>query len=507
MKTLFYALTVLVAVVQAHAENRLILDSEGMPLCLAENIKDPAEYLQFVWVKNDRYRRNIYAVSKDNTFENHWGSFFEDCILNQNATTYLNPRVYTYKPDDTLSGFSKLMITPEGARDLNPERLERVKNKHFTPEDWKHFAQASAQVALGGNTFRSEDSAEDYLKNHPIRDFSLALNRELTGKYGIAFTSQIYKAWIESQSRNAEFKSKMLDYFEKIKTGNVKPVKDRYKKHTVFIVKGIAHTLNNNKRFSGLINHIKDMGIEVVVGETLPFGRLKENEEMLNAQLEPLLAQGKHLIVISGSKGSTDVLGAMANFSSRTDGPNRQSGYGSFDGMINFSGVIAGAFVTDWITAFPQWDLMVRKLLFSQFNQLGANLKSPSELDGFKDLTQKACLSYFKVKAALLPRSTQYVSLVGTLLDDGLTKDEDILAVQNEVTRKRLSGYGANDGYVEFPGTTFPESWGLNQYTLAVNAGHSIKEGTFEGHDLMDRQEFHTMLEALLQTLGDSLGL
>jgi hypothetical protein len=169
------------------------------------------------------------------------------------------------------------------------------------------------------------------------------------------------------------------------------------------------------------------------------------------------------------------------------------------------SGVYGPSFAFDWVSRIPQWWLIRPKML-AGLRKDGANVRS---FAGFFDLrTREMGLFRQKIKKQPLPRDVLYLNVVGARGDDGLASDPAVSTVQNKLIRKQLSGYGANDGYIEYPGTMFPEDWAPHVVTAVVDGSHALIDGTLGGAWRLNvESDSRRVAVALLGALIDRMGV
>ena len=266
---------------------------------------------------------------------------------------------------------------------------------------------------------------------------------------------------------------------------------------------GFGHTLGGNDRYDPMIADMRSLGLETRVAYTQPYGRTPENAEALYYQIYNLIQEGREVLLFSASNGSLQTLAGLALFVERQQkGLMQAPGAGHIRAFVTLSGVMYGAFAADFATGFPQW-LMIKRNLSKGLQAQGISLDAFDNLDSFKDLRVDFVSGYAEKYQKDLPRDIPYINLIGTPRGTGLVKDPAMGLLQTQIVRPLLDHYGANDGYIEFPGTETPAAWGLNSYQAVVDASHAIMDGNFEGNDLTQPGPRHQMIAALLNVVGD----
>ena len=116
-----------------------------------------------------------------------------------------------------------------------------------------------------------------------------------------------------------------------------------------------------------------------------------------------------------------------------------------------------------------------------------------------------------------VPSNIFYLNVVGTRLGNGLASNPALKQIQNTI-RASISGFGANDGFVEYPDAVIPNSWfdskfdlRNNNLTLALNTSHAIGDGSFRWQnyelDLRSISERLVFYESFLLSLADQIHL
>ena len=150
--------------------------------------------------------------------------------------------------------------------------------------------------------------------------------------------------------------------------------------------------------------------------------------------------------------------------------------------------------------------MILKKKLFQEFNAQGATVNKLDDLDSMKTITTAFIRGYVKNIWPKLPKNLVIVNLVGTLLDGLSTPGSTIRIVQDQLIRTQLTNnLGANDGYIEYPGTMVPSGVGRKSVVLVANASHNFLDGSFERLDFNSQGGLEKILSSVLSSLSEEL--
>jgi hypothetical protein len=457
-------------------------DSNGMPLCLLR--ADGNEFVRLEW-KRDLYERDVYGEKMPRMgLVAQTGS--------QEVDLYQTYCQNTVRQDEGSASISKSRqkVTAGQTTVLG-----------YTIDD--ATSALLAQVRVGGIVAlaASEATPAQYLAAHPITTYTVELNREITQKYGMGFSAGVYKAFIESQPKNAALKARVMSYVSGIKPLDTdSKIADRFKGYTLAIVRGYAFNLGNNARYAAMIQDLIDAGFNVKVLDNTPYGTVDDNHTIVLQELKALIAQGQKVILIPASKGGPEALSAVSDLATEMG-----SDFKGVVAVISLSSMVSGSLPVDWAARPLIWPI-IRPILYKEFNKQGGQLTSLSMMDSFKDMSTSYLTPFYEQHPIAVAKGPIYINLVGTPLGNGLAADPGVLQVQNSVIRPFLSkDCGASDGYVEFPGTEVPATDGITSYSLAFDASHVILDGSLEGHSMSDDGSRKVVLTSILSALGDML--
>jgi hypothetical protein len=414
-------------------------DKGGMPNCIA--IED--RNLLILWNKADAYSREIYTVDSGTTS----GVDVYNCQ---------NPPEFANVPNDDKQ------LLPKGAKSVGVFSLNSPR-----------IQKSLAQIRAGANSYREEADAKSFLRKFPILNFSVATNRKLTAMYGVGFTSEIYSEVVAADANNKAFSDLIANNLH-VSAEELAPLT---KNREVIYVKGLAHELSSSKQYDVLVDNLRAAGMAVKVVKTNSYDTISKNAGIVKAALDMELKSGKNLILVGLSKGGSESLLGLSMLTSKLEGAGKPAGYGKVEAYLGLSGVYGGSFLVDYAGKMPL-QLIFGQVLKNEYKDDGKVLPS---LDGVLDIRSESMDSVMKQVAQNgLPQETSYFNLIGTMSGDGLAaKGNYIRRLQDEMIRTRLENYGANDGYIEYPGTAIPQKLVKKSFTASMNSSHALIDGTF----------------------------
>jgi hypothetical protein len=472
---------------RAQAVQTAYYDTNGMLRCLAHPT-DPSKSVVFFWNEKNPYPRSVYAatfrqlqylpVAQENdyfskncsTWQTYTSAVIQGIAWEGNVGTLVTPGTLSVEPDGTL----------------------------FT---WGSDIEARlAQVRLGSNVYH-DFSGADYLVRYPLADYTREANRTLTKAYGIGFSADIYKAWLERLPRNPEFKSKIEKSIADIQRSGDRPLARRIAHYKVLIAQGFMQTAAKN-RLQSLIDNLRGLGAEVKMMDFDPVGSIAANVPRFRDQINAELLTGQKVILISASKGAPELLTAISQINAAnltTPVPMRAPG--QIAAVITLAGMIEGSFLPDWASGVPQ-----RYLIKGSLNDGGASSGLVvTDLTGFFDMSTASLTKQREIYRATLPR-VPYYSFVGVITRDGIARDPEINMLQKSLSIPHADFHGANDGYIEYPGTHLPRSWNLQSTDVVFDSSHSILDGFYYGRDMSQLPTRKLVIESIFQSILDDLG-
>lgn len=448
----------------ARAESgQVYFDEAHMPRCIA-NASDPSAGLFFSWPKGKLYGRTIKAVAFRENPENISKYEAYGCADWKNL-------------QERLPSLGKVLSADEQSRggyELSPE-----------------VQKALAQIRSGGVVFHEETNAEDFLAAHPIELFTRSVNRELTAKYGLGFTADLYASYVSHSSPNNPRFASLVDA-KLADSSFVSAIPSRFANVTMMLANGYMQK-EGKDRLHILANDLRAVGIRTIVFNLDSVASIEDNAKSMLTQIQAEIDLGHKIILAGGSKGVPELLSAL--------GKLPKSDMGRVLAVVSFSGLSDGSFLVDWAKRFP-FNLIAKILL----KQTAKN--EEIKLTTFEGLWNMATdyfsKNYSNVLQAL-PRDVKYFCLIGVPASGSRIRDAGIASIQNKFVHPFLRGYGANDGYVEFPGTTIPRSNGLDVYELTFDAVHGISDGFYKGIDMQLDGNRRAVMNAVFDAIGDVL--
>lgn len=453
-------------------------DSSGMPKCVQPaRGESPGRGLLLRWT-GDRFKREIhYALIEDarktllfgtdpSTFEcSNWKTF---------ERHWYRLHWKTLTPEDQVVG-----------------------DYSFDPDTWARISQ----LRRGASVFHPEATGEEYLQAHPIPKFTRELNRELTSRYGVGFVAEIYKAWEEQRPENAAFKASILGNLDKAKAASLPALSARYADRLVLIANGIGNDPKDG-RLAVLKADFLALGIPTEMLITDPYGTMDENAATLGRQIEAQLVAGKKLVILGTSKAIPELSAVLASLEPKLEGAdNKPAGYGTIESVVTVSGLYDGCVLADWFDR--QWGTPVFNWVVGALGKVMDKLNHQA-LEAYREMRTDRVRQFLSERQGRMPKSIDYVNLIGVIPGDGVAVDETILALQTYLLRPLIQEYGANDGYVEYPGTSMPSEWAPRIHRLVIDAGHPLTDGSFaDEYSFTEEASRRQFFAGLFHSLAD----
>ena len=456
--------------IKAGANYKIYTDNGNMPRCLVDP-KNSQDGLLFLWKEHKQYQRTIFVTrvsSVRNYYDiDHWS---RNCSNWQKFNMKAKEDIFWERSFPAL--------------DLENTVYEGIS----LPEQ---VLRALAQVARGASIYMEEKSAKEFLEKHPIAHFTKELNQELSAKYGNGFIAELYAAWIEKQRGNEEFRKKILAAIDIAKRGKLPNLSQVYKNKKFMFAKGYMQSPKND-RIKSFVDELHFHGILADVLQVDPVGTIEKNARAIRAQIEDNLSVGHELILVGASKGMPEVLLALSELKDAS----------KIVAVINMSGMIAGSFLIDWMSQFPINFLAERILEQAARDMMDLRVES---FEGLYDMSSARLEELQEKYRSRLPQHPRYYNFVGVLGGSGIAKDPSILALQKDVTTTRVGNHGANDGYVEYPGTSISPAWVMHLDELVFHASHIILDGSFAEYNMENIEERRLVLSALFYTISQQM--
>lgn len=433
------------------------LDAKGLPRCVENGNRRG-----FMWwnVNENRYNRDVFVVQPARV---GW-----DC----------NDWV-------TVSGWGGTHIQAA----VKVKRAEVYKSSVKTIQRInisKELSERLAQIQLGASEYRSEKTGAQWLKNNPLNDYNIQLNAELTKRFGIGFTGEIYKAFVETRPQNSKIKNELVKRIEKSINNPAEQKRElaaRSGKVKLLVSLGLGWV--RGKKMEGpydvprLEQDLKSIGLNYSVLENKPFGRVKSNSQMLAVQIQEELEKGNDIMLMGACKGTAEIMNALAMIPNLVDANGKQTNpkYGRVIGVLSLSGLMKGSFLAEWISGlndkkFFNWLFRVLKDgPFPSMHDIGTIIGVAP------DLSTTQMEQDYAAYSKRVPKDIVYFNALGVMPGNGLMSDSPVAELQNKVIVPILKNANANDGYIDYPSSAIPDSMAKRVYSVVFDASHMIVDG------------------------------
>lgn len=354
------------------------------------------------------------------------------------------------------------------------------------------------QVGNKANVLLENESPEAFIDNKDVKGYTLELNRELSKRYGQLFSAKVFKAFIEKDSRNKEFKNEVLKSFsKKWKTQPFSSLKDK-----VSVV--VSFGLGWEEKYSQatpiyireFLEDIKSLGLPVRFLRKDPWGSVRHNAEVIKDQLREELETGRDIILVSLCKGTPEILLAESLVHTETEGRfiNRILGH------VNLSGMLDGTFYSD-----KSSELLIPKIAGPILKLIPIeSARESTRLFGAIDFMRSDIIEGVVQEASQnLPKDLLYINITGAPMSEQIFEQHSPMVPVVRYTLFGKLSEGANDGFLELPNTLIPRFISNNQITLMLDSTHLLGDGMLEGHSLQQefkrRSLYYTIISRVLQ--------
>lgn len=375
--------------------------------------------------------------------------------------------------------------------------------------------EALRQVRYGAQEIRKERTADEWLLAHPFQKYTFEVNRQLTRRFGMGFSGDVYRAWIESSPRNQLAKDRFRSSFESAlrdPRGSVERLRERSRSLKILVSLGMGW--NPDKVEPGgdvddFTREVRTLGIPVTLLKNHPYEDFDGNVGILREQLDRELRSGSDVILLGLCKGSVELLAATSAVTrgyldaDRTQ-KGREPGRGRVLAYVNLSGLIGGTFLGDALEQVPGRETiasMLRDEFTGTKHEIGQALLQLRKMS-FGETMSFNRRTWMKGLAS----DSLYVNVLGIPPVKGYADFEGpfIKGMRKWIRRLRLTD-AANDGYIEYPKQEIPAGTGARELTLVFPASHMLWDGVYEGQPMNQAPSRKALLMAILQTVLDSL--
>jgi len=487
------------ATAENNAKNttKIFRDKYGAPTCLL-NKND--RFLHFLWSK-DPFERTVYAKHYTSRYRLETRTQPRRRITRIDLVkTLCLQKSRQYLSNENSATAAKLIKILE---QLNLS--DQVEGFEISNELKKDFLNIERAGNFGGIPTVAM-TAKEYLERYPIQNYTVELNRQLSKKYGPGFSAEIYEEWESQKPQNIRFLNRLLINADLLAKNPMHNIRSSFQQRKLLLVKGLGHELKSAARFEPLTDELTSLGVNYSIVSTQSFDSIAKNGALVMKEIEATLNQGTNVILMSLSKGSTEVLWALKSLYEKWHTHGKPAHYGKIETSLSMSGVAAGSFLIDWITDDLRF-LFAKPQLLKELKKEGL---MTSDLIGLKNLAHKFMDKLVdeinqQVTDKIFDTTMPFINVVGILDGNGLSTDSYVRDLQEAVVRKNLSNFGANDGYIEYPGTTTQDNWSQSKYVLPMKASHAIIDGHLQGMSLSDDQSRRLILGSLLITTIEAI--
>ena len=439
-----------------------------LPRCIPQ----ASDGILLVWDETTVYPKDVFTISLSDIQDRGFD------LVDDLETDCAHWKVFTaaIKENGSLSG--------KGLTRLEGNSL------HFSAD----MATRIAQIRLGAHAYHPEKTGAEYLAHHPISSYTRELNRQLTALYGLGFSGDIYWAYLNSDARTKEIQAEISSQLSNLNGSTDEKLRRRLSQYLVLFAQGYMQTPASN-RLKPLIEELEHLGAAVEVLDFDPLGTVKDNVPRLKASLLGYLKSGRKVILAGGCKGVPEMLTALGELSSEHPEVMHQ-----IAASIDLAGMFQGTFLADWASQFPQ-SLLVGKILAPEAKSVGLNWVSA---DGLFSMSTDSIAAQVSEYSPMLFKDIPYFNFVGVLTHDGLAHDPEISMLQKSIAYQiSPDGHfqGASDGYIEYPGTTPPSSFGIDSVNIPFEASHAILDGYYQGRDLQRASDRHSVICAIFSVI------
>lgn len=453
------------------------LDAGGLPRCVTHP-SDSSDGLLLIWNADVLYGRLVYAVStRDFRLR---GAPATSCGCWPQMTAIVNSDVAGLGSYPTLPNGAREFALPEGRYSLPPDALAGL-----------------VDVRRGSNVALRGVSARTYLAQNPIVEFTREHNRWLARSFGVGYAAEIYRAWLETLPTNADFRARAIATVDRARSGQLeRATSERMRGYRVFVAQGYLQT-ERNPALGPLFAVFDELGIQHRIASLNPLSPIAPNAASLEAQIaDELRRSDRRVILVGASKGVPELMTALANLNTREPALLL-----NVAAVVSLAGMFDGSFLVDWASEIPQRWFVGGGL---QEGLDSSGLPRDSDLSGFFAMSTASLRAASAFYAPRLP-ALRYFNFVGILGGDGWARSATISRLQSGLAIPRVGSSGGNDGYIEYPGTAMPRTWGLRSTDVVFESSHGILDGWFNGRDLTQARERRATIEGLFVAIADAI--
>lgn len=451
------------------------------------------------------FARNFEEISKCFEFADKSGSL----LLRYNASDRYSRSIdsirlpYSCSTTNVTRALSGLDLFPwKNLRD-NANHMQLVNSKPKLKALVESIERGAHVIIPSGYT------PKDYLREHPVTNYSKALNTELTKKFGVGFAGQVFREFLLAQPKNAAALTELENYFKEFRSKNsqvvsAQEIKKLSKGSVLLVSMGLDwdHHVNQHtpSYITAFLSKIREAGVEVQFLERDPVGLVEDNIRQITPQVEKILASGKNIILLGMCKGMPEVLAPVATtLRGKLDANRRQiniKGRGKVVGVIGISPMMGGLYLADTRDRYVVFDAL------EEVTSWIPDRRSDMASDYIRSMesmtSEKTDRLYAQINSSL-PADVPYLGLAGIVPGDGLLKVNNSMKAFFDINR-RLNLAAANDGLLEYPKMLFPLSYAQDQvFNVPVHASHMMVDGSLNAFSLQEPQNERALYYATLK--------
>lgn len=326
-------------------------------------------------------------------------------------------------------------------------------------------------ILAGATEYNPYLSGHDFWEKNPGLTYNLQLNRELTKKYGMKFSNEVYESFLRTPKQQKETQA-LLNKIDHILEEGISPIYTKGENKLKVILShgfgmGASDVEEKSQVERDLEITLSEVGINLEVLKKGPYSPIEENAEKIHQDLKRLLEGDDDFVLLLISKGLPDVMVSLKdlNITKR------------LKGIISVVGLSGGTFLCE--AAYELNFVKTFEYLFSQ-NKVGQSITTSKTLcENDMRLRQEEYLAHF-------PMNIPLVEVVSIPSDYGKPSrhlsDTIKMAFDSMDLLKMVEG--ANDGIIEHPNTLLPENTFEKRKRFIIKGSHIVLDGFFENLDL-----------------------
>lgn len=424
---------------------------------------------------------------------------FPRCVDNYNATKNNSYNIFFRWKDRNIDRVVEATFSTESCsnykRVLKDSELIWEKAEVLRPFIPLSIFSELKQIEQKTNILRSELLASDYLKKHPIEEYTVETNRNISKQYGQLFSAQIFKEWIESKKENNELRAGILSDLRSHKSPVERPFADLSEKVKIVVSFGLGWEEKYNRTtpsyITNFLRDIKSLGLPVLFLKNNPFGKVSDNIEKIIPSLEAEIDSGKDLILISLCKGTPELLAAEADLA-------KNNKRGKILGHVNLSGMLGGAIFSDFAKEIILPKIVAPFLKLIPSDQIRDSAKMVDALEYMKSSVIEKTLIH---SAPDLDKDIFYINITGAPMTNEVFHGNSPMKPILQYNIRNTFVNSANDGFLEMPNTLIPAYISQNQASLVLDSSHLLTDGRLEEFKIEQESNRRILYYSVIKTI------